>query len=175
MATIAPGAIACVWDGESFTPANPHWAKRADQLYTVGETYSLDIREDRSTASHRQYFAAIAEAWGNLPDDAAERFPTFEHLRKWALIRAGYRDERSIVCSSKAEARRVKAFIRPMDEYAVVLARDAVVIVYTAQSQSMRAMGKAEFQRSKDKVLDVIAELIGTTRKTLARNTGAAA
>src|SRR3546814_9642927 len=59
------------------------------------------------------------------------RFATPDHLRRWALIRAGYRDERSIVCASKAEAQRLAAFIKPMDDYAVVLVSEAVVKVCT--------------------------------------------
>jgi hypothetical protein len=74
-----------------------------------------------------------------------EEFPTAEVLRKKMLIRAGYADERSIVCASKAEAQRVAAFVKPMDEYAVVTVREAVVRVYTAQSQSIKAMGAKPF------------------------------
>jgi hypothetical protein len=40
-----------------------------------------------------------------------------------------------------------------MDEYAIVTVREAVVTVYTAKSQSMRAMGRETFQKSKDDVL----------------------
>lgn len=154
------------YDGESMVPRHP---RLADKHYVVGETYTLEVREDRSALSHRHYFAAINEAHQNLPDELADRFPTPEHLRKWALIKAGFRDERSIVCSSGAEARRIAAFVKPMDEYAVVLVRQAVVVQYTAKSQSVRAMAKQEFQRSKDAVLGVLAELIGTTAGTLAQ------
>lgn len=163
------------WDGEVFKPANSAWAKRADEKFIVGERYTIEVREARSEASHRQFFALVNETWQNLPDDLAARFPTADHLRRWALIRAGFRDERSIVCASKAEAQRIAAFVKPMDGYAVVVVRDAVVIVYTAKSQSMKAMGKADFQRSKQAVLDIVAELIGHTGQSLQKNTGEAA
>ncbi|MDO8534121.1 MAG: hypothetical protein Q7S17_05190 [Xanthobacteraceae bacterium] len=142
----------------------------ADKHYVVGETYWMVPHEERSTASHAHYFAAVNEAWQNLSDEQALRFPTAEHLRKWALIEAGYRDERSIVASSKAEAQRLAAFIKPMDEYAVVTVTDAVVRAYTAQSQSYRAMNRKTFQESKDKVLAVVAGLIGVTADELRRN-----
>lgn len=145
-------------------PLNP---RAADRQYVVGATYFLDHREDRSAASHRQYFAAINEAWQNLPEDYAERFPSPEALRKYALVKSGFRDERTLVASSRAEATRLAAFIRPMDEFAVVVVAEATVTVMTAKSQSMRAMGKAEFQRSKDAVLDVIAGMIGVSPRTL--------
>lgn len=173
MATQYP--VICIWDGEALVPAGPVWARRADQQWVVGERYQVELRQDRSAASHRHFFAAIHEAWQNLPEDAAERFQTSEHLRKWALIRAGYRDERTIVASSKAEAQRLAAFIRPMDDYAVVLVSGAVVKVCTAKSQSVKAMGRKEFEESKAKVLDVIAGLLGTTADALRQNAGQAA
>lgn len=152
------------WSGSVMAPLNPRAAARQ---YVAGENYYLDHREDRSTASHRHYFAALNAAWQTLPDDLADRFPTVEHMRKAALIRAGYRDERSIVASSRAEAQRIAAFIRPMDEYAVVSVAGASVIVLTAKSQSMRSMGKADFEDSKRKVLEIVAEMIGTSTRAL--------
>lgn len=167
--------LPCRWDGESFAPMSQHWARQADKHFVVGEVYTLEVREERSALSHRHYFASIHEAWQNLPEAIAERFPTPEHLRKFALIRAGCRDERSISCASKAEALRLAAFIRPMDDFAIVVTDGAMVTVYTAKSQSMRAMSKQEFQKSKDAVLDFIAGLIGTKADDLERNAGEAA
>lgn len=126
-----------------------------------GELVRLERHEERSGKSHNHFFASLQDAWANLGEDAAERFPTSEHLRKWALIKAGYRDERTIVCASKAEARRIAAFVKPIDDYAVVIAREAVVAVLTAKSQSVRAMGRADFQASKEAVLQIVAEMIG--------------
>lgn len=167
--------IFCEWNGEAFKPLNPNQAKLADRDYVVGERYRMAPLADRSMQSHNHYFACIAEAWQNLPEEHAQRLPTVEHLRKWALIKAGYCDERTFVCASKAEAQRLAIFVKPMDDYALIMVREATVIQYTAKSQSMRAMGKKEFQESKDKVLDVIAEMIGTTPDTLKQNAGRAA
>lgn len=160
------------WDGEHMVPLNP---RAADRQYVVGEQYRLAVHEERSAASHSHYFAALNEAWQNLPEDQAERFPTVEHLRKWALIKAGYHDERSIVAASKAEATRIAAFIRPMDDYAIVVSSGAVVIVYTAKSQSMKAMGREAFQDSKQKVLDIVASMIDVRPAELRHEAGQAA
>jgi len=162
------------WTGEAMAP-HPRFRRECDASFVVGENYRLAVQEHRSQANHNHYFAAIQEAWMNLPDLMAERFPTTEHLRKYALIKAGYRDERSIVCNSKAEAQRIAAFIKPMDEFAVVTTHEAVVTVWTAKSQSKAAMGKQVFQESKNKVLDVLAEMIGVQPETLTRNVGRAA
>lgn len=162
------------WSGEAMVP-HARFARECDAAFVVGEVYRLAVQEHRSQASHNHFFAAVQEAWMNLPEDQAERFPTAEHLRKYALIRAGYRDERSIVCASKAEAQRIAAFIKPMDPFAIVTVSEAVVRVFTAQSQSTGAMGKKVFQESKNKVLDVLAEMIGVQPETLTRNVGRAA
>ena len=160
------------WDGEAFIPKHP---KLADKHFVVGETYPLVVQEERSHATHAHYFAALNEGWQNLPEEDAERFPTSEHLRKWCLIKAGYSDLSSIACSSAAEAQRVAAFVKPMDAYAVVIVRGASVQVYTAQSQSMRAMGKEVFQASKQAVLDIVDSMCGVERGTLSREAGKAA
>lgn len=160
------------WDGEAMVPRHPGLA---DRHYVVGQSYRLIPHEDRSVRSHRHYFACINDAWSNLPEHLAERLPTPDHLRKYALIKAGYRDERSIVAASKAEAQRLAAFMKPMDDYAVIVAREAVVTVYTAKSQSMKAMGKKTFMASKDAVLDVLSQMIGTSREALAKNAQRAA
>ena len=152
--------LPCVWDGAALHPL-PAFTGRAAARFGIGEVVTLAPAESRSSPSHRHYFACVREAWVNLPEGQAERFPTEEHLRKYALIKAGYGDERSIVCTSPAEARRIAAFIRPIDDYSVVIVAGDVVTHITAKSQSVQVMGKAEFQASKDAVLAILAEMIG--------------
>ena len=115
--------------------------------------------------------SVMFQVWHELPKPAGEG----DLLAKWALIRAGFRDERTIACSSKAEAQRVADFVKPMDDYAVVVVREAVVLVYTAQSQSMRAMGKKSFQESKQAVLDALDALLGVDAGETAENAARAA
>jgi hypothetical protein len=148
-----------VWTDEGvMKPLRP---RRADAFYAVGERYILAPVALRSDATHKHEFAWLREAWMSLPEHLAERFPTSEHLRKWALIRAGYSDSQTIVCESKAAALRVAAFVRPIDEFAVVIVNEKIVTRYTAKSQSRRAMGAKDFQDSKTKIMDVIARLLG--------------
>lgn len=150
------------YDGDgAFKAPGDYWASKADAEFVAGQTYRLVEHQERSSATHNHYFASIADAWASIPDELLAEYPSAEHLRKKMLIKCGYADERSIVCASKAEAQRVAAFVRPMDGFAVVIVRDAVVRVYTAQSQSYRAMGKAVFAASKEAVLNAIANLLG--------------
>lgn len=166
-------AIVTTWDGESFVPLR-RFARVCDAEFTVGETYRVTLAEERSLNSHNHYFATIADAWSNLPEKYDGRFADPEHLRKFALIKARYYDQRSIVCASKAEARRVAAFIAPMDDFAVVTVNEAEVVVYTAKSQSRKAMGAKVFQESKQAVLDVVSYMLGVTATQLAAQEKAA-
>lgn len=154
------------WNGEAMVPMR-RFAKQCDREFVIGEFYPLVVEEARSMRSHAHYFAAVNSAWENLPEDLAPRFKTAEHLRKYALIRTGFHDERSIVCSSTAEAERVAAFVKPVDEFAVVLVNDATVTIFTAKSQSLRAMDRKEFQRSKELVLEFLSARIGVKRDEL--------
>ena len=132
-----------------------------NDAFTVGEVYRMEVIEERSIVSHRHYFATLHDLWMNLPETAAISFPSDEHFRKHCLIMTGFRDERSFVAASKAEALRLAAFVKPLDEYAIVSVHEATVLVWTAQSQSARAMGKVKFQQSKQAVLDYASELVG--------------
>lgn len=154
------------WTGAAMVPLQP---QRAERFYEVGQRYVLTEVQERSQSSHAHEFAWLREAWMNLPDNLAERFSSETHLRKWALIRAGYSDSHTITCNSKAEAARVAAFIRPIDEFALVIVQGATVTRYTAKSQSRKAMGGAEFQRSKTLIMEVIAKLLGVAPEDLAQ------
>lgn len=158
------------YEGEGeFKPAGPHWAKQADKHYVIGERYALVEHQERSQKSHAHYFAMVHDAWANLPEHLAEQYPTSERLRKHCLIKAGFADSQTFVCSSKAEAQRMAAFIRPIDEFSIISVKEATVTRWTAKSQSMKAMGKDEFQRSKDSVLQVLSDMIGVAPAELKR------
>ena len=168
--------IPFTWTGEAMKPARG-FARRCDGAFVVGMTYTLDVVEDRSTASHRAYFAYLNEAWQQLPESHAARFPTPEHLRKAALIATGFATSREVVCANPAEALRWKPVMESMEEYTVATISPAgtVLTIWTAQSQSMRAMGKATFQASQRAVCEFVAALSGVSRETMAANVGRAA
>jgi hypothetical protein len=162
------------WSGEAMEPVG-RFSRECDRVYTVGEKYTLVEHQDRSQRTHNHYFASLSEAWANLPEDQAERFPTVDHLRKFALIKRGFADQADFVASSKAEAIRLAAFLRSFDEYAVVTIRDNVVTRWTAKSQNRRSMGAKAFAESKNAVLDYCASLIGVAPEALSRNAREAA
>ena len=158
-----PTPLAYRWSGTGFEVL-PRHQKAADREFVIGEVYALEQVHERSAKSHAQYFAALNSGWLNLPEAMAEAFPTAESLRKHCLIKAGFHDKRSIQCSSKAEALRLAAFIRPLDEYAIVTVTGSLVEHYTAQSQAYNVMGKAKFEESKRAVLNFIDDMLGVER-----------
>lgn len=165
----APAApLLYTWEGDAFRPLN-RFAAECDRRYIVGEVYRMELHEYRSDATHNHQFAWLKEAWLNLPEGIASEYPSPEHLRKRALIEAGYFDQTTTDAGSNAAAIRVAALCRGMDTFAHVVVRGSYVAVRTAKSQSVRAMGKADFQTSKTAIMDVIAAMIGTTAKQLER------
>lgn len=166
-----------IWDNEAqvLRPYSPYWARRAAAIFGHGESLQILAQQARSIATHNHYFAVVQEAWANLPPLMADRFPSAEHLRKYALIQTGYCNSQSMPCLNKAQAEKMAAFIRPIDEFSVVHIRGSIVEVFTAKSQSMNAMDKNTFRESKEKVLDYIAAMIGVARQELTDNTGKAA
>jgi hypothetical protein len=159
------------FEGEGrFGPASPYHARKADEHYVIGELYPLEESYGRSQASHGHQFAWLHEAWMSLPErfKAEPWAQTSEHLRKYALIRTGYCDTTTFACGSRAEAERWAKNLRPFDEYSIVAIEGTTVQRFTAQSQSMRAMGGKRFNASKAAILDFIAGLIGVEPQALA-------
>lgn len=155
-----------VWtDDGVFRPASPLWARKADERYVVGMEYRLTEIVEQSERSRRHFHAVVRDAWLSLPDELAAQFETADHLRKHCTIKAGFHEKRSIHCGSTPEARKVAAFIRPMDSYAIVTTAENVVTVWTALST--RGLDHRTFQTLKDGCLDEIAKLIGTDATTL--------
>jgi hypothetical protein len=133
----------------------------------VGEVHGWQMAEHRSKASHDHFFAVVNEAWKNLPEDMAGDFPSPEHLRKWALIKAGFCSETRIVCANNTEAMTLATKAKAMDKFSLVAIDGKLVTIWTADSQRRDAMGRQEFQEAKERALHIISELIGTDAATL--------
>lgn len=145
-----------------FHATGGYHAARLDKVYGIGEIVTVEEVQERSQKSHAHYFAVITEAWRSLPEALADEFPSAEHLRKRALIDAGYCAETRMAFRTNAEAIAAAAFIGTLDGYAHCAVVDRVVVVRRAESQSMKAMKKERFQKSKDDALAVIATLLHT-------------
>jgi hypothetical protein len=145
-----------------FEAASPYHAKRLAEVYGQGEIVTVEEVQERSLKSHAHMFAELTEMWKSMPESITENFASIDHLRKWALIKAGYRTESHLTgFRTNAEAVATAAFIGKLDGFCICEVRDKTITVYQAESQSMRSMKKERFQQSKDDVLRVVGALIG--------------
>ena len=144
----------------------------AARQFHAGEEYPLVVMEERSRASHSQYFAALHEGFQNLPEKIAPRWPTPEHLRAWLLIETGWFDELEVDLKTDAQVKALIARIRSESPYARVQRHELKLIIRYAKSQSAAAMGKALFEASKKDVLDLLEDMTGVPRGTLKKEAG---
>jgi hypothetical protein len=163
------------WRSGTFVPTTPCFVKKCNDTFEDGRRYVFVEHRDRSAASHSHYFACLTEAWANLPEEFAVEFPTVEHLRKYALIKAGYFIKEEVVLSTAEDARRVAAFCDNRDDYRICIVNGNVLSRYTAKSQSMKEMGRKPFEESKQAVLVIVADMCGIDLVTLTSNAGRAA
>lgn len=162
------------WTGDSWK-IMPGFQRQADERFVIGERMRLEPVEERSEISHSHQFAWLREAWASLPFDLAMLHPTPEHLRKWALIQAGFCKVTDYACMFKTEARRLAASLRQQtDEYAVVIVQDTIVRVVKPESQSRKAMGNDRFKASKEAILNIVSGLLDVPAATLAEQREAA-
>jgi len=163
-----PAPILARWDGERLEPARRH-AKTLAASLVIGEWYFVEVVEQRSMASHRHYFAQLTEIWRSIPEEVGERYPSVESFRKACLIACGFCHKTEAVCATNRQALALAATIGRMDDYALVEVRDRALAVWTADSQSLKAMGKETFQKSKQAVLEWTAAQIGARPEELPR------
>jgi ribonuclease HI len=69
-----------------------------------------------------------------------------------------------------ADAMRVAAMAKGLDEFAIVVPRENVVTIYRAQTQSHKGMDRKTFAESKEKVLDAIYALLGVSAPVRTKN-----
>lgn len=156
------------WSGRAMVPIR-RFADHCADNFKIDEFYHLEVQQPRRETSHRHYFAALDEAWANLPEqyDLEWWAQSREHMRAFALISLRWSDCKVIQCGSNAEANRWAAIMRPMKPFSIVTAVRSTVVEYVAKSQSRAAMGAKDFMKSKWQVLDFCADLVGTTRAEL--------
>ncbi len=157
----------CGWDGSNPIPLR-QYTKVLDASLVIGERYLTTFEPLSSPASRRHFFACIHELFASWPETHPRQFTTPDALRKWALIRCGFRVEQQFAAASKAEARRLASFLSADDEYAELSVNENVVVKWRALSQKTHAMGREQFAKSKESVLAFLAGEVGVTVESLA-------
>ena len=157
----------CGWDGSHPIPLR-QYAKVLDASLVIGERYLTTFEPLSSIKSRSHYFAAINDIFSSWPETHPRQFTTPDALRKWALIRCGFRQEQQFAAANRAEARRLATFLSADDEYAELSVNENVVVKWRALSQKTHSMGREQFGRSKTEVLAFLAGEVGVTAESLA-------
>lgn len=156
----------------------PHrrFAALCGRQFVVDDDYALGPVDGIPSRSRAPLFIAAKEAWNNLPEDD-NRFPSDEHLRKKALVHAGWAYHHQAPFDTVEDAKAHAIGLRKVDEYAVIVRKGCVVDCWVAKSIANGTPGltKEKFQEIKTKALDWIATLARTTRAELEANAGRSA
>jgi hypothetical protein len=164
--------IQYVWESGAWHPLN-YYKRQAEREFGEGEIRRLEVVEQRSQASHNNYFARLHDVWNNLPTPYQNRWPTPDDMRKWILTHTRFCTREEFTCASHGEAAR---WMRNLtNKFHRVEIEGRTVIGYTAHSQSRKAMSKRAFQESRDAVDQACAQILGVDVETLQREAGHAA
>lgn len=158
-----------------FEPLGVHAFAAFKKQYHPGQRVVLIEHKERSGKSHRHWFSCLKEAHDNLPERWAIEFPTVEKLRKYVLIRVGWCNHTAYACDTERDATTLMRALKSIDEFALVKREGSVVNYFVAKSQSEEEMNAEEFARVKDRALDFLAQMLGTSKDALTKNAGRAA
>jgi len=148
-----------------------------------GGEHTLVPLEQRSRASHNHFFAALSEAFDNLPEHfiVDHKWTSFDDMRKDLLIEAGYGEEKTIECASEKHAMMTATYIRDETGFCKIsFKRDdrgklTIVRIRRAKSQEHAAMDRQTFEASKKAVLEKLEGIIGLARGELMKHAGKSA
>lgn len=168
------------WTGEVMRPLAYHTDLCA-RTFEAGKRYRLVEFSERSRETHDHFFATVVGYWQNWPEKYERDLPSADHLRKHALIRTGHYIQ-SVMAHDSLDAATayVRDFIRYID-YAegsiVSTANGTCTVMRIAKSQRKKIMDAAEFQKSKNDVLEFCQSVTGIAPEQMAREVkkGAAA
>lgn len=144
-----------------------------------GGVYNVSLAKDRSPESHKQFFAVLADAFYQIPDEK-QQWTNPEHLRKWCLCKAGWCDQKDTVLTTHDDALKLAAVIKCLDKYAVLNVSGNVVKHWVPKSMKVArgnngGMTAKDFQRVKQDIFDILDDYLGLDHGTLAKNAGKSA
>lgn len=137
-----------------------------ERQFVLDETYAWGPVDNVDNGSRGAFFASVRETWNSLAEDD-ERFPSHEHLRKRALVAAGWCLHSQTVMDTPKDARQLAIQSRKLDEYAVIQVKANVVDVYIAKSIAHGQITAEEWRVVKPRALDWVAAQINVKRTEL--------
>lgn len=152
--------------------------------FEAGRHYRLEEAKERSRESHNDYFQMVFHAWGNLPESERDLFATDDHWRQFCLIKAGFRNEIVQTYDSRNDAIQASAGVallaRRFGQFIITTITGNMLTIYTARTQKMKktsddGMDKADFEASKQAVLEICCARLHCTEDELRQNARKAA
>lgn len=157
------------WTDEGVMKPLGRFMNLCQRQYVIGEEYALGPVEEVLPRERGAIFAETKRAWKNLDHEFDGKFPSLEHLRKWALIEVGYYTQSETVLSTAKDAKNMALQARKLDDYARISVVENVVIIRTAKSISGAALKREEFKIVKKAVIDLLASMANTTAADLSK------
>lgn len=141
--------------------------KVLEEQLQQGATVVFTEDKERSSKQHRWLFACIRKAFETLPEKQIPRFPTAEHLRKGALIKAGWCDiHQQAFSSAKVADLAAKSFKLGVNlttggkNYTLAIANDNVVTYAVPRSISFKACRGPDWEAVCIGVINYLSELV---------------
>lgn len=144
-----------------------------ERTFVPGKRYKLTEFTPRSRETHNHFFAAIKGYWENWPEKYERDLPSADILRKHALIRTGHYVQAVMAHQSiEAATAYVRDFVRYVD-YAegsiTTTALGTATVMRIAKTQRKDVMDDAEFQQSKQDVLEFCESVTGIAPEQMKR------
>lgn len=164
------------YEGDGTFTAAPRFRDKLDAEFVCGATYVMEAVEERQAARDKAYHAEMRDAWANLPEHLAERFPNPTDFRRYCLAQCGFAHVSRMAMKTTKDA---LAALSVMAGLGIMASLDgAVLVIVKPMSQKISGpdkMEKEERLRSYRMTLDYAASLIGTMSEDLQRNAREAA
>lgn len=150
---------------------------------STGKVCGATQTKVRSVADHRRFYAVINAAFTHWPDGHEFKPDDAEHLRKWLLCKAGYRDSTLVNVDfaddqpalMKLISLVVEAAVLAADGHAFIRPHGAAVAVFKAKSIKFDTLPQTQFGLLRDKVESVIESELNITADKLLQETDGAA
>lgn len=153
------------WNGKVMTPM-PRFIRQAETEFEVGGIYRMNVQHDATARHSAWYHIELGKRFDSLPERFDGRWADVEEFRKWALIKCGFYDLKTIPCDSHDDALKVAATAKAADDYSIPKVVENTVLIATPKSQKTPKMGKVIFHASTEAVLALADELLGITEET---------
>lgn len=138
-----------------------------------------DKSKPRSVPQLKRFFAMLKAMFAHWPEGTEFSPDDTEHLRKWALIKAGHRETTDVPVAwaedqpglTKLAALAIEAALKAAGAYAFIRPHPegGLVRVFKAKSIAFDKLGQAEFNALNDAVETVYASETGLDPETVLR------